>query len=148
VLPQIVQGIGVACFFMPLTTISLSGLHPNQIASAASLSNFLRVLGGSIGASVTTTLWDNREATHHAVLTQSLSLYDNAAIAWGKALSSLGLSSSQQAAFSAAEITRQGYILGANEIFWGSGWLFIVLMLLIWQARPPFRQGGGDTGAH
>jgi len=93
-------------------------------------------------------LWDNREATHHAVVTQSLSLYDNAAIAWGKALSSLGLSSSQQAAFSAAEITRQGYILGANEIFWGSGWLFIVLMLLIWQARPPFRQGGGDTGAH
>ena len=36
-------------YTMPLTTISLSGLHPSQIASASSLSNFLRVLGGSIG---------------------------------------------------------------------------------------------------
>jgi DHA2 family multidrug resistance protein len=149
VLPQVVQGIGVACFFMPLTTISLSGLRPDQIASASSLSNFLRVLGGSIGASVTTTLWENREAAHHAVLTQNISLYDNASIAWFHALSALGLSQQQQAGFTAQEITRQGSILGANEVFWLSGWLFIALTLVIWFARPPFRQGGGESsGAH
>jgi len=147
--PQVVQGLGVACFFMPLTIISLSGLRPNQIASASSLSNFLRVLGGSIGASVTTTLWDNRESTHHAILTQSVSAYDSAAGAWFRLLDMLGLSQPQQAALTAQEITRQGYILSSNEVFWAGGWLFIVLILLVWFARPPFRQAGHDaSGAH
>ncbi|MGL4919178.1 MAG: DHA2 family efflux MFS transporter permease subunit, partial [Plesiomonas shigelloides] len=40
--PQFVQGIAVACFFMPLTTITLSGLPPSQLANASSLSNFMR----------------------------------------------------------------------------------------------------------
>jgi DHA2 family multidrug resistance protein len=80
--PQFIQGIGVACFFMPLTTITLSGLRPNQIASASSLSNFLRILAGSIGTSITTTLWDRREALHHAQLTQHVTLYDQASLLW------------------------------------------------------------------
>ena len=29
-LPQFVQGLAVACFFMPLTTITLSGLPPEK----------------------------------------------------------------------------------------------------------------------
>jgi hypothetical protein len=33
-LPQFVQGLAVACFFMPLTTITLSGLPPEKMASA------------------------------------------------------------------------------------------------------------------
>ncbi|MEX9622079.1 DHA2 family efflux MFS transporter permease subunit, partial [Proteus mirabilis] len=53
--PQFWQGLGVACFFMPLTTMTLSGLPPEKMASASSLSNFLRTLAGAIGASLTTT---------------------------------------------------------------------------------------------
>lgn len=146
VLPQIIQGIGVACFFMPLTTISLSGLQANQIASASSLSNFLRVLGGSIGASITSTLWDNREATHHAILTEHVSLYDSAATQWFSLLHSIGLSQPQQAVYTAQQITRQGYILASNEVFWLSGWLFIGLTVLVWWARPPFRPGSSESG--
>ena len=51
-LPQFVQGLAVACFFMPLTTITLSGLPPEKMASASSLFNFLRTLAGSIGTSL------------------------------------------------------------------------------------------------
>jgi DHA2 family multidrug resistance protein len=47
----------------------------------------------------------------------------------------------------AQEITRQGYILASNEVFWVAGWLFIVMIGLVWFARPPFRQAsGGDAG--
>jgi len=52
--PQFVQGIALAGFFMPLTTITLSNMKPQQLASASSLSNFLRTLAGSVGASLTT----------------------------------------------------------------------------------------------
>ncbi|MBV8647932.1 DHA2 family efflux MFS transporter permease subunit [Paludibacterium sp.] len=149
VLPQFIQGIGVACFFMPLTTISLAGLRPDQIASASSLSNFLRVLGGSIGASITTTLWDRREAMHHEILTQHISVYNPTSNQWFSWLGNLGLSTQQQAALTAQEITRQGYLLGSNEVFWFSGWLFIALMVVVWFAKPPFRPGSADSsGAH
>ncbi|MBK0415542.1 DHA2 family efflux MFS transporter permease subunit [Chromobacterium haemolyticum] len=146
--PQVVQGIGVACFFMPLTTITLSGLHPSQIASASSLSNFLRILAGSIGTSITTTMWDRREAMHHARLTEHVSLYDQASNAWFRLLDMAGLSSGQQAALTSLQITKQGYIMAANEIFWLSGVLFVLLIGLVWFAKPPFTASGGDSGAH
>ncbi|MDF0605762.1 DHA2 family efflux MFS transporter permease subunit [Neisseriaceae bacterium TC5R-5] len=146
--PQLVQGIGIACFFMPLTTITLSGLRPDQIASASSLSNFLRILAGSIGTSITTTMWDRREALHHTRLSEHLSLYDQASIQWFKLLEMLGLSEPQQQAFTSLQITQQGYILAANEIFWLSGILFIGLIALVWLAKPPFSTAGGDSGAH
>ena len=146
--PQVVQGIGVACFFMPLTTITLSGLHPSQIASASSLSNFLRILAGSIGTSITTTMWDRREAMHHARLTEHVSLYDQASNAWFRLLDMAGLSSGQQAALTSLQITKQGYIMAANEIFWLSGVLFVLLIGLVWFAKPPFTAAGGDSGAH
>lgn len=45
--PQFLQGLAVACF-MPLTTIAFAGLKPHQLASASSLSNFLRTLAPSV----------------------------------------------------------------------------------------------------
>ncbi|MGC0151358.1 DHA2 family efflux MFS transporter permease subunit [Chromobacterium vaccinii] len=146
--PQVVQGIGVACFFMPLTTITLSGLHPSRIASASSLSNFLRILAGSIGTSITTTMWDRREAQHHAKLTEHVTQYDPASVSWFDAMGRLGLGGSQQHALTQLQITKQGYIMAANEIFWVSGILFVLLIALVWFAKPPFTAAGGDSGAH
>ncbi|WP_028534681.1 DHA2 family efflux MFS transporter permease subunit [Paludibacterium yongneupense] len=146
VLPQVIQGVGIACFFMPLTTISLAGLHPSRIASASGLSNCMRVLAGSIGASITETMWDNRESFHHAVLTESVTSSHPEAGSWFDLLGSLGMSTSQQHAYTALQITRQGYIIGANEIFWASGLLFLILIAVVWFARPPFRPAGSDAG--
>ncbi|MFR8276273.1 MAG: DHA2 family efflux MFS transporter permease subunit [Desulfovibrio fairfieldensis] len=42
-LPQLILGIGVALFFMPLTTIILSGLPNSDLAAASSLSNCVRI---------------------------------------------------------------------------------------------------------
>jgi len=47
--PQFIQGFAVACFFMPLTTITLSGLPPERMAAASSLSNFTRTLAARSG---------------------------------------------------------------------------------------------------
>ncbi|KWU80507.1 multidrug resistance protein B [Salmonella enterica subsp. enterica serovar Kentucky] len=48
----------------------------------------------------------------------------------------------------AQQITNQGLIISANEIFWASAGVFLVLLGLIWFARPPFGAGGGGGGAH
>ena len=46
----------------------------------------------------------------------------------------------------AKEITRQGYIMGGGELFWLGGTLFLFLIILVWQARPPFGPSGVSEG--
>jgi len=146
--PQFIQGFAVACFFMPLTTITLSGLPSERIAAASGLSNFIRTLGGSIGTSITTTLWTNREAMHHSQLTESINVYNPNAQQSYQQLEALGLSHQQASGYIAQQITNQGLIISANEIFWAAGGIFIGLLVVIWFAKPPFHSGGGGGGAH
>ena len=137
-LPQFVQGLAVACFFMPLTTITLSGLPPEKMASASSLFNFLRTLAGSIGTSLTTFMWYNREAVHHTQLTEVINPYNPISQQFFQTMGSFGLSEEQTASYLARQITAQGFIIGANEIFFVSAITFISLVVLIWFAKPPF----------
>ena len=124
-LPQFVQGLAVACFFMPLTTITLSGLPPEKMASASSLFNFLRTLAGSIGTSLTTFIWYNREAVHHTQLTEVINPYNPISQQFFQTMGSFGLSEEQTASYIARQITAQGFIIGANEIFLVSAITFI-----------------------
>lgn len=137
-LPQFVQGLAVACFFMPLTTITLSGLPPEKMASASSLFNFLRTLAGSIGTSLTTFIWYNREAVHHTQLTEVINPYNPISQQFFQTMGSFGLSEEQTTSYLARQITAQGFIIGANEIFLVSAITFISLVVLIWFAKPPF----------
>lgn len=137
-LPQFVQGLAVACFFMPLTTITLSGLPPEKMASASSLFNFLRTLAGSVGTSLTTFMWYNREAVHHTQLTEAINPYNPISQQFFQTMGSFGLSEEQTASYIARQITAQGFIIGANEIFFVSAITFISLVVLIWFAKPPF----------
>ncbi len=146
--PQFWQGLAVACFFMPLTTIAFAGLKPHQLASASSLSNFLRTLAGSIGASIVNTMWERREAFHHATLTQAINPYNPLSNQAITNMQAAGLTDTQSYAYLAKSITQQGYILGSNEIFGLSAMLFIGMTVVVWLAKPPFHPAGGGGGEH
>ncbi|ERF78359.1 DHA2 family efflux MFS transporter permease subunit [Gallibacterium anatis] len=137
-LPQFIQGIAVACFFMPLTTITLSGLKPEETASASSLFNFLRTLAGSVGTSLTTFMWYNREALHHGEMVENITPYNPASQQYFQAMAEKGLNETQTASSLANQITHQGLIIGANEIFYISAIAFMLLFVIIWLAKPPF----------
>jgi DHA2 family multidrug resistance protein len=72
-LVQLFQGFGVALFFMPVLQILLSDLQPHEIAAGSGLATFMRTLGGSFAASLTTYAWTERGAVHHAHMTEKLS---------------------------------------------------------------------------
>lgn len=148
--PQFIQGFAVACFFMPLTIITLSGLPTDRLAAASSLSNFLRTLSGSIGTSITTTMWSNREAMHHVHMTEQITPFNPNVQGIYQQLQDLGMSSQQIYGYIAQQITSQGTIIAGNEIFWVSAAIFLMLIILIWFAKPPFNLGGhvGGGGGH
>ncbi|SUA20534.1 multidrug resistance translocase [Neisseria gonorrhoeae] len=130
-------------FFLPLTTITLSHMKGGQIAAAGSLSNFLRVLMGGVGVSVVSTLWERREALHHTRFAEHITPYSATLHETAAHLSQQGISDGQTLGIINNTITQQGFIIGSNEIFLAGSILFIVLIPIVWLAKPPFHSGGG-----
>ena len=134
--PTIIQGAALATFFVPLLTLGFSGLPPERIPSASGLMNFARITAGSFATSITTTLWDRRATLHHEQLVEQLT-GSNAAMTQALAhLHAGGLSSQQGYALLNNLVDVQSYMLSANDIFYVSGFLFVVLAGLVWLARP------------
>jgi MFS transporter, DHA2 family, multidrug resistance protein len=149
-LPTVIQGAGIAAFFIPLVSISLSGLAPERIASASGLFNFARITAGSFGTSITTTLWDRRATLHHTQLIERLTAGDPATAQALGTLHAGGLAPDQSYALLNRLVDSQAFMLSANDIFYASGLLFLGLIVLVWFAHPT-RGGGGAaqaSGAH
>lgn len=134
--PQLVQGIAVATFFMPLISISISGLEQKDMANASSLNNCMRVLAGSIGSSLVTTQWERLEALHHARLSEGINPYNPVVTEALRQFGAAGMTEAQATGWMANEITRQGFLMGFNELFWLGGFLFIGLAALVWISNP------------
>jgi MFS transporter, DHA2 family, multidrug resistance protein len=134
--PTIIQGAALATFFVPLLTLGFSGLPPERIPSASGLMNFARITAGSFATSITTTLWDRRATLHHEQLVEQLNGSNSAMTQAMAHLHAGGLTSRQGYALLNNLVDVQSYMLSANDIFYVSGFLFVVLAGLVWLARP------------
>lgn len=146
--PTFIQGAAMAFFFIPLTTLTLAGLGPERMAAAAGLSNFVRITAGAMGTSISTTLWDDRAALHHAHLAEPLSAGQGVFANTLASLQAAGLSAEQALAQVNRLIDQQAYTRAADDIFLGSAVLFLALIGMIWMTRRPARAGGmaADAG--
>ena len=148
VLPRFVFGLGVPCFFIPLIAMSFSGLPPNRVASASGLTNFLRILGGSFGVSLSVTLWDRRQSFHDYRLSEQITALNPLSQHHLEQLQALGVDPQSAPVALAHTVSNQAFMLATNDFFWLSGWIFVALLVLVWFARPPFTAaGGGAEGA-
>jgi DHA2 family multidrug resistance protein len=145
-IPTLIQGLAMAFFFIPLLTLTLSGLTPDRIPAATGLSNFVRISAGAVGTSIATTMWDNRIAVHHAQLVETASRAGGAAEQAIEQMVGRGMTRPQALANLNRMIDQQSAMLGANDIFWLSAVLFVLLIGLVWLARPA-RQGAADSAA-
>jgi MFS transporter, DHA2 family, multidrug resistance protein len=149
-IPTLIQGAAMAAFFIPLMSMTLSGLPPERIPAASGLSNFARITAGSFGTSITTTLWDRRATLHHAQLVEHLTPGDPAAAQTFANLHASGLGNQQSYELLNRLVDGQAFMLSADDIFYVSGIIFIALIGLVWLARPQRGPAGGAaaSGAH
>lgn len=147
-MPTIVQGAGVAFFFIPLMSLILSGISPDRIAAATGLSNFARICASSFATSIATTLWDDRATLHHAHLVEQLGANTDTGPLGeaGSQLSVQGLSSEQIAALINRNVDLQVFTRAADDVYLASAFLFVVLIALVWLARPVKAPAGVNAG--
>lgn len=145
-IPTVIQGAAMAMFFIPLTSIILSGLSPDRIPAAAGLSNFVRIMFGGMGTSLTSTLWDSRSTLHHAQLAEHAGPSNPAFAQAVQAMQAQGMS--EQGAWAVIErsLSVQAGTLGATDIFYMSAILFILLIGLVWMTRPVRSKTPVDAG--
>jgi MFS transporter, DHA2 family, multidrug resistance protein len=147
-IPTIVQGISMAFFFIPLVTLTLSGLNPERIPAASGLSNFARITAGAFGTSITTTLWENRAALHHSQLVESINSTSLSTSQTLSQLSAVGMSREQGLAYVNRMVDQQAFMLSANDIFAASAALFLALIFIVWMAKPANAGAVDAGGAH
>jgi DHA2 family multidrug resistance protein len=145
--PLAVQGVAVSTFFVAMLTISLDGIAPERIPSASGISNFARITAGGFAASITTTLWDRREALHQSRLADWSSAYSPAMRQALDHLHRLGFADPQAYAVLARSLTVQAYTMASDDLFWISGWLSIAMIAVVWLARRSVSGGGAQAAA-
>lgn len=74
--PRVVLGIGMGFFFIPLTTLTMSGIPKEEMGNASSIYNLLRNLGGSFGVAFVTTILARRAQFHQSRLVEHATPFD------------------------------------------------------------------------
>jgi DHA2 family multidrug resistance protein len=148
-LPTVLQGVGMAFFFIPLQSIAFAGIAGARMPAAAGLNNFVRITAGAIGTSLSTTLWERRASVHHAQLAQAIDSGNATATQTLAQLQAQGYSAEQALGVLNRMIDQQAFTMAAADVFWLSSWLFIALIALVWLSRPQAAAGAAvAAGAH
>src|SRR5215471_18003548 len=77
-LPNVVRAVGQALVFAPLSAVATAGIEAENAGSASGLFNMMRNLGGAIGIAALQTLLTKREQYHSNVLSQSVTIFEQA----------------------------------------------------------------------
>jgi DHA2 family multidrug resistance protein len=142
VLPRFLMGLAIPCFFIPLNQIILSGLKPHEIASASGLSNFFRTIAASISTAVTVTMWQHRGDFHHATLAEHITTTNPATQQFVDGIGANGAAGSAPWAVIEGIVNREALTLAVNDVFLLYAALFVVMIPIVWLAKPPFGNVG------
>ncbi|AOA58924.1 DHA2 family efflux MFS transporter permease subunit [Acinetobacter larvae] len=131
------QGIGIGLFLTPLVSLSLNGIPPEKIASASGLQTSIRMMAGSLIASLAQTYWDQRSRYYQNVLVDSLEDSRPAVATTMQQMTAQGLTEQQSWQVIWRETIIQADMLALNDFFLWSSIAFALSIVVIWFARNP-----------
>jgi DHA2 family multidrug resistance protein len=143
--PRVVLGFGLAMIFVPLTTVTLSGIAREEMGNATGIFNLLRNIGGSVGIAIAATLlgrysqfYQNNLVAHvtpySLISREKLLALKQAALARGADLVSADRISLSHLY---GMVRRQAGILAYNRIFFIVGLAFLLIIPFLLLLRKP-----------
>lgn len=149
--PLILRGIGLGLMFVPLTTITLAELSPQELPQGTGLYNFFRQLGGSFGIAVIATLLSRYTTqvratlTEHVTTTDVLSISRLQSLTQGMMARGADLWAARREALTLLDrqITAQASVIAYSRIYVLSALLILGLIPLLMLVRQT-KGAGGD----
>jgi MFS transporter, DHA2 family, multidrug resistance protein len=139
----IFRGIALGLLFIPVTTLSLSGLKGRQIGEGAAFTGMMRQLGGSFGIAVITTFMAQQQMVHRSNLVANLDVTNpvvqNRVAAMQHAFEARGIPSNIALldAYKALDgsVTLQSMVLSYMDVFLYTGIVFLIAIPIVFFAR-------------
>jgi DHA2 family multidrug resistance protein len=133
-------------FFIPTNQLALTAVLPEETASAAGLSNFMRTLSAAFGTSIITTAWDNASTRNHVNLAGAL----NDPTGVTHTLTKAGLTPDQALAQIEGLTQSQAVMTATDQMFMFTTLAFVVAAAVVWISPKPRMVGGvmTDAGGH
>jgi DHA2 family multidrug resistance protein len=153
--PNVVRAVGQALAFAPLSAVATAGIEAQNAGSASALFNMMRNLGGAVGIAILQTFLTKREQYHSNVLTQSVSMLEQATRSRIDQLSQYfinhGIADHAEATHRAVVaigriVQKQAFILAFSDTFYLLGVALIVALIAALMLKKPDHLAGG--GAH
>ncbi|MBB4151531.1 DHA2 family efflux MFS transporter permease subunit [Sphingobium scionense] len=129
-IPMFVLGAGVPACLVTLTSLGVSELPPEKIANGSGLQNFIRIMAMAVGASLTSTYWENATKGNRAELVAIIDPTMTPAPLPGLQPGS-GL-----AAFSRM-VDMQAVMLATNDFYAMATILILIFAAVVWLAKRP-----------
>ncbi len=136
-MPQLLQGFGMPFFFIPLTTIALGAVEPEETASAAGVMSFMRTVAGAIGTTVAVSMWDDQARVARSEMASRLNPDDVS-----NALQASGFSLDQIRLVIERLVNTEAFAVATNHVFFGTAVVFALAASMIWLAPRPKRVAG------
>jgi DHA2 family multidrug resistance protein len=152
---NVVRAVGQALVFAPLSGVATAGIEAENARSASALFNMIRNLGGAMGIAGLQTLLTKREQYHSNVLSQSVSVLEQATRTRLDQLTQYFMShgvidrvdATHRAYVAIGKIIqKQAFILGFSDTFYTLGVALIIALLAGLLLKKPDRLDAG--GAH
>lgn len=153
--PNIVRAIGQALVFTPLSAIATAGIEQENAGSASALFNMMRNLGGAVGIASLQTFLSKREQFHSNILTNSVSVFEEAtrdrvakltAYFMSHGVSDQAVATHKAVVAIALKLRRQANIMAFSDTFFLLGIALLVALAATLLLKKPGRLSGG--GAH
>ena len=141
IIPNIMQGIGMPFFFLPLMTLAMWPLKPDEYASGTGLMTFIRTTSGAFATSAVATIWDNAGTAHRAAIVNEIS-GDNAGL---HTLSIPGMDAEQTTRTLDNLVQSQSVMTATNHVFEIVAVMLLFAAVFTWLAPRP--QRGVPRGA-
>ena len=153
--PNVVRAIGQALVFTPLSAIATSGIEQENAGSASALFNMMRNLGGAVGIASLQTFLSKREQFHSNILTNSVSVFEDAtrdrvarltAYFMSHGVSDQAIATHKAVVAIALKLRKQANIMAFSDTFFLLGVALVVALLASLLLKKPGQISGG--GAH
>jgi MFS transporter, DHA2 family, multidrug resistance protein len=153
--PNVIRALGQALVFAPLSAVATGSIEAENAGSASALFNMMRNLGGAIGIAALQTLLTKREQYHSNMLSQQVTMFEQATRTRLDQLSQYFISHGVIDRVDAVHhayvaigkiIQKQAFILGFSDTFYLLGASQIVALIAALMLTRPDRLDGG--GAH
>jgi DHA2 family multidrug resistance protein len=143
-LPFLIQGFGIPFFFVPTMGLTLSSVQPQEMASAAGISIFMRTCSAAFATSIMTTVWENTATEKRSQIVGRMNDVPGSV----DALTSHGLTAGQATGQIDHLVQVQATMLATNQMFLFVCGLLLFVATFVWLAPKPKRPEGAPVGGH